>query len=125
MRALPLLLIPLALLPSCTAGRSEAAPDAPRSAHQSLLLSSIPADGSTVAAPVDELLLDFARPTRLLEVTVSSSDGMKMPIMVDAVGEVTHYSLPLNGLGAGRYTIDWRASSAGIDYRGNIHFDVK
>lgn len=125
MRAIPLLLFPLVLLAACTAGKSEGTSDVPKSAAQTLLASSRPADGSTVAAPVDELELDFARSARLAEVTVTGSDGSKMPMMVNAVGEVTHYSLPLDGLGAGRYTVDWRASSAGIDYRGNIHFEVK
>ena len=125
MRAIPLLLFPLALLAACAAGRSEGTVDAQKSAAQTLLARSRPADGSIVAAPVDELKLDFVRPARLGEVTVTGSDGSTMPMMVTAVGEVTHYSLPLGGLGAGRYTVNWRASSAGIDYRGNIHFEVK
>lgn len=125
MRAIPLLLFPLALLPSCAVGQGEGTNDAPKSAAQTLLASSRPADGSTVPTPVNELELDFARPARLAEVTVTGSDGSKMPMMVNAVGEVIHYSLPLNDLGAGHYTVEWRASSAGIDYRGNIHFEVK
>lgn len=125
MRAISLLLFSLALLPACTAGQSEGTSEAPKSAAQTLLASSRPADGSAVAAPVDVLELDFARPARLAEVTVTGSDGSKMPMMVNAVGEATHYSLPLDGLGTGRYTIDWRATVVGIDYHGNIHFDVK
>ena len=125
MRAISLLLLPLALLPACTAGQSEGTNDVARPAAQSLLASSKPADGSTVTAPVNELELDFVRPARLAEVTVTGSDGLKMPMMIDAVGEVTHYSLPLDGLGAGRYSVDWKASAAGIDYHGNIHFDVR
>lgn len=125
MRAISLQLFSLALLAACAAGQTGGTSDAPKSATQTLLASSRPADGTTVAAPVNELELDFARPARLGEVTVSGSDGSKMPMMVDAVGEVTHYSLPLDGLGAGRYTVDWKASAAGIDYRGNIHFEIK
>jgi methionine-rich copper-binding protein CopC len=124
MRAIPLL-FSLALLPACASGQSEGTNNVPQSTVQSLLASSRPADGALVAAPIDELEFNFARPARLAEVTVTGSDGSKMPIMVNAVGEVTHYSLPIDGLGAGRYTADWRASSAGIDYHGNIHFDVK
>ena len=102
-----------------------AANTAATTGRQSLLASSSPANGATVAGPVNSLELRFSRPARLGEVTVTGSDGSKMPMMVNAVGEVSDYSLPLDGLGAGRYTVDWRATSAGIDYRGEIHFGVR
>ena len=127
MRAPSLLLFSLAMLPACSAAapNQDASGSAPFAVRESLFVSSKPADGSTVTAPVDELELEFAKPVRLQEVTVTGADGLKMPIMVTAVGEVIRYSVPLDGLGAGSYTVEWKANSSGVDYNGNIHFDVK
>jgi methionine-rich copper-binding protein CopC len=91
---------------------------------QSILVSSSPAAGSTVSEPVNELLLRFSPPARLHEVTVTGPEGT-MPMMITAVGEVEHYSLPLSGLGAGSYTVDWRASAAGAQHEGRFGFTVR
>ena len=93
-------------------------------AAASILAASKPAAGSTVRAPVNELVLHFTPPARLEEVTVSGSEGT-MPMMVSAVGEVEHYSLPLAGLGAGRYVVAWRASRSGVQHRGSFGFTVE
>ncbi|MDV3257082.1 MAG: copper resistance protein CopC [Sphingomonas sp.] len=90
----------------------------------SILAWSRPVAGSTVNGPVDELQLHFSPPARLDEVTVSGPDGA-MPMMVTAVGEVAHYSLPVPGLEPGRYTVDWRASAGGTDHRGRFGFQVR
>lgn len=90
----------------------------------SILAWSRPAAGSTVNAPVDELVFHFIPPARLGEVTVTGPEGA-MPMMVTAVGEVERYSLPLSGLGQGRYSVDWRASARGVDYRGSFGFEVR
>lgn len=90
----------------------------------SILAWSRPAAGSTVSPPVDELVFHFSPPARLGEVTVTGPDGA-MPMMVNAVSEVEHYSLPLSGLGQGRYTVGWRASARGVDHRGSFGFDVR
>lgn len=90
----------------------------------SILAWSKPAAGSTVSAPVNELVFHFTPPARLGEVTVTGPDGA-MPMMVTAVGETEHYSLPLSSLGAGRYSVDWKAKARGIDHRGSFAFDVK
>ena len=90
----------------------------------SVLAWSRPAAGSTVNGPVDKLLFHFSPPARLGEVTVSGPEGA-MPMMVTAVGEVEHYSLPLSGVGTGRYTVDWKASARGADYRGSFSFEVR
>ena len=91
---------------------------------QSILAWSSPAAGSIVAAPVNQLVLHFSPPARLMEVTVAGPEGM-MPMMVTAVGEVEHYSLPLSGLGPGSYTVDWRASIRGQQHRGRFSFAVR
>ena len=93
-------------------------------ANQSILEWSRPAGGSTVSAPVNEIQFHFSPPARLSEVTVTGPQG-QMPMMVTAVGEVEHYSLPLSGLGPGRYAVDWRASANGVDYRGGFGFEVR
>lgn len=90
----------------------------------SILAWSKPAAGSTISAPVNELALHFSPPARLGEVTVTGSDGA-MPMMVTAVGEVEHYSLPLPGLGPGRYLVDWRATAGGVEHRGSFAFQAR
>lgn len=99
-----------------------ASPAAP--ASDSILAWARPAVGSTVRRPVDELALHFSPPARLLEVTVSGPDGA-MPMMVTAVGEVEHYSLPLPGLGPGQYTVEWKAGAGGAEHRGSFAFQVR
>lgn len=93
-------------------------------ATRSILAMSIPADGSTVRAPVSELMLHFNPPARLDEVTVSGPGGT-MPMMITPVGEVEHYSLPLSGLGPGSYTVSWRATASGQEHRGSFSFTVR
>ena len=48
-----------------------------------LLARSTPADRSTVAGPVNNLQLEFARPVRLLEVTLDGPGGLS-PMMITA-----------------------------------------
>jgi methionine-rich copper-binding protein CopC len=92
-----------------------------RPATASILAASKPAAGSTVPAPLDELVLHFSPPARLEEVTIAGPDGT-MPMMVSAVGEAEHYSLPLSGLGPGRYEVAWRARRGGAQHRGSFGF---
>ena len=113
-----------ALLAGCAA-QSSGAPDP--TAQQwpvSILKSSKPAAGSTVAASVDSLELHFDPPARLDEVTLDGVGGT-MPMMVHSVGEVADYSLPLPGLEAGRYNVNWRATVRGRQYRGAFAFAVQ
>ena len=48
-----------------------------------------------------------------------------MATMVTAVGEVENYSVPVSGLGSGRYTVEWRATARGTDYKGSFGFEVR
>lgn len=115
-----------ALLLGCAQPGQPAAskPLASPAAAKSILAWSKPAAGSTVSAPVDELVFHFSPPARLGEVTVTGPDGA-MPMMVTAVGEVEHYSLPLSSLGPGRYTVDWTATARSVDYNGRFSFGVR
>lgn len=118
-----LLMLALSLFPAslcaCTA------PAVPIPAERSILAGSTPAAGSAVEGPVNSLDLRFDPPARLLEVSVTDGSGQVMPMMVTAVGEVGHYSLPLSGLEAGRYSVNWRASVGASEYRGSFAFAVR
>lgn len=89
-----------------------------------VLARSTPADGATVAAPVNTLLLKFARPVRLIEVTLDGPDGLS-PMMITAVAETTEYSIPLPGLSRGSYRVNWRASATGRPHDGAFTFTVR
>ena len=90
----------------------------------SILARSVPADGSNVIGPINNLILTFSKPVRLLEVTVDGPDGLS-PMMITAAGETISYSVPLPGLGAGSYRASWKASAAGRQYIGVIAFTVR
>src|SRR4051812_31037503 len=74
--------------------------------NASILASSVPGAGSMVREPVDSLELHFNPPARLDEIIVRGPAGA-MPMMVHAVGTVAHYSLPLSGIGPGKYQVEW------------------
>ena len=93
-------------------------------AETAILARSTPADGSIVAGPVNQLQLRFARPARLLEVTIDGPDGLS-PMMVMAAEETTDYSIPLSGLSSGKYRAKWRASASGRAYEGALTFTVR
>ena len=115
--------LPAVLLSACAA---EPRPTTSNGNNQqlSILVSSSPADGSTVSGAIDELVLRFNPPARLDEVTVAGPDGT-MPMMVHPAGEAADYSLPLPELGPGRYTAKWRASTQGRQHLGSFDFTVK
>lgn len=92
--------------------------------HASILTSSVPADGSTVKGPVEELKLRFAEPVRLMEVTMTGPDGSVMPIMVTAVGELREFSVPVSAIDRGTYKVVWRGTAKGAARRGASSFTV-
>lgn len=108
---------------SCAAAPADRAPASV--AERSILAGSSPAAGSTVAGPVDALKLRFDPPARLLEATITDGTGQVMPMMVHAAGEVRDYSLPLPGLEAGRYRVDWRARAGGLEQARSFDFTVR
>lgn len=113
-------IVSAALLGCCAAPRPPVAPGS----SASILASSSPAAGETVPETVDTLRLQFNPPARLDELTVSGAAGT-MPMMVHAIGEVRDYSIPLSGLSAGVYTVDWRATAAGHEHRGQFSFKIR
>lgn len=101
-------------------GNQTAAPEG----SGSILAWTRPAAGSMVSPPVNELVFHFSPPARLSEVTVTGPEGAK-PMMVTAVGEVEHYSLPLDADEPGNYTVAWRATAQRRDYQGSFGFTVR
>jgi methionine-rich copper-binding protein CopC len=93
-------------------------------AQGSILVGSAPAAGGTVSAPVNSLELHFKPPARLEEIILRGPDGV-MPTMVNAIGEVPNYSIPLSDLEPGSYTVNWRASAQGQEHRGSFAFIVR
>ena len=117
--------IPIFFLMALSSCAAQAPADRPKQAAQtSILARSTPAEGSTVKGPVNQLQLHFARPARLLEVTLEGPDGLS-PMMITAAGETTDYSIPLPGLGSGSYRASWKASAAGQNSTGIIAFIVR
>lgn len=103
---------------------AETEPAAPAAAR-GVLTSSAPANGARLSAVPTRLVLDFARPVRLAEVTVKGTDGLEMPMMVSSAGANRRYELPLDGLGRGSYTIHWRAiDEAQHSHEGDISFEI-
>ena len=109
----------LALTGACA---SRSAP--PSHESVSILATSSPAAGSTVHGPVDSLKLHFNPPARLMELKVAGPDGT-MPMTIHSVGEVPDYDLPLPDIGIGSYSVEWRATAGGREYRGNFNFAVR
>lgn len=110
--------------PAATSSGSSGAAAEGTSAAASILSCSRPAGGSTVSAPVDELVFHFSPVARLAEVTVTGPEGT-MPMMFTAVGEVERYSLPISATASGAYTVTWRATARGVDHRGTFGFEVR
>ena len=73
---------------------------------------------------IDELLLQFNPPARLVDVTINGPNGL-MPMMVTAPDEIADYSLPLPNSGPGSYTVTWKATSHGTTYQGSFSFAVR
>ncbi len=113
-----------ALLASCAPQPAAVPADSQSAQARSILVASTPAAGSTVAAPVNELVLRFSPPAALNEVTITGPEGT-IPTMIAPAGETDHYTIPLSGLGPGSYTVRWRASASGRQYEGSFGFSAR
>lgn len=89
----------------------------------SILTWSSPGAGSNVPAPVEAVELRFYPPARLRELTITGPQGT-MPMMIDAIGEVRDYSIPVSALAPGSYSVEWTATASGMDYSGAFSFTV-
>ena len=119
-----------ALLPGACSTDGAASPEsagseATATASNSILSSSEPANGAKLRNAPQRLVLNFARPVRLAEVTVTGSDGLSMPMMVSSAGANRRYELPLDGLETGSFTVRWRSiDEGGATHEGTIAFQV-
>lgn len=89
---------------------------------RALLVSSSPADGSTVTGPVSEVQLHFSRPVRLIELALTAPDGSVMPTMINSAGEQQHYRIPVSVDQPGRHRVDWRVSVSDGAVSGSFAF---
>ena len=80
------------------------------SAHTHLVAST-PADHAELAAAPKEAILTFAEAVVLTAAKLESSDGTKTVLKLMAEGSVKEAHIPLPTLRAGRYRLQWRATS--------------
>lgn len=111
------------MLVPCACATPNPSASAPGSTNKSILARSSPAAGAVLTRAPDSLKLHFDPPARLDEVTVTGPKG-SMPMMVEAVGEVADYDLPLSGMSPGSYTVEWKAISGANQYSGQFGFKI-
>lgn len=128
LRAMHLLLVSVPLvfgLGCAPAGPQQAATGVGVAGSQrGILVRSRPAADSTSETPLNKIDLWFDPPARLGEVTLTGPDGM-MPMMVTAVGEVDHYSIPVSVTDPGEYLLSWKASAGGQAHSGSFRFRLR
>ncbi|MDJ0820193.1 MAG: copper resistance protein CopC [Paracoccaceae bacterium] len=95
-------------------------------AHSPLQGTS-PADGAVVAAAPAEVSLTFGRNIRLTRVSWSHAEGGSGQF--DLAGQTaftTEFALPFDGVGPGRYVIEWRGlGDDGHPQNGSFTFVVE
>lgn len=115
----------LAVISTQGLGACAGEPDFAQTANESsILASSIPASGAVVRTPPESLELHFSLPAQLDEVKIAGPQGT-MPMMIHSAGEVADYDLPLSGMSAGSYRVEWTAKARGREYSGSFSFAVR
>lgn len=79
-------------------------------AHTHLVASS-PGDHAEIATAPKEAVLNFAEPVVLTSAKLESTDGTKTVLKPLPDGSVKDAHIPLPALVAGRYRLQWRATS--------------
>ncbi|WP_432695521.1 copper resistance CopC family protein [Marinobacterium sp. YM272] len=80
---------------------------APVSAH-SMLAKSQPADGALMQEKVDELVLEFGQPVRLLRVDLTKAEGAPIDIdFIPSIGPGTTFDVAVPELAPGDYKVHW------------------
>src|SRR5262249_49527913 len=97
---------------------------APAQAHTHLK-AAVPADGSTVQASPEHIVLTFSEPARLTALTLQREGEKEQklaPLPSVAAAQVT---VPVPNLSAGRYVVTWRIVGADSHIMsGTLHFTV-
>ncbi|KIC14826.1 copper resistance CopC family protein [Leisingera sp. ANG-Vp] len=96
-------------------------------AAHSPLEKTTPANDAVVSEFPAELSLDFAGSIRLTRVDLVHQD--QAPVQLDLGGQTgfaQSYTLPLQGMGAGTYRVEWRGLGAdGHAMKGHFSFEVE
>lgn len=90
------------------------------------LASSAPGNGASVAAPVEELMLEFREPVRLTAVTLADSSGKERALGAVPTEIAARFTLAVrDDLAPGDYSITWRAVGADTHIvSGEVRFTV-
>lgn len=98
----------------------------PASAHTQLVKSQ-PADGAIMQEPVQQLVLEFKEPVRLMRVDLTKAEGA--PIDVDftpSIGAGTRFDVALPELAPGDYRVHWMLMGAdGHKATGSFRFSQR
>lgn len=79
-------------------------------AEGSMVRSTMPSDGTTLAGSPRELRITFAHPVRLTVLQISTLFGEVIPVEADQAAAATEeVAVPLPTLAPDDYTIEWRA----------------
>ncbi|NSY38964.1 copper resistance CopC family protein [Leisingera sp. ANG59] len=97
------------------------------SAAHSPVESTTPANGAAVTEVPAEISLSFANDIRLTRVEMAHQDHGPVPLDLDGPARFDRtFVLPLQGMGAGTYRIEWRGLGAdGHAMRGEFSFQVE
>ena len=90
------------------------------------LESATPADNAVLASAPSQVTLRFSEPTRLTALTIQK-EGEKEPHRLQSLPkeQAKELNAPLAPLGAGKYTLNWRAIGADNHVMsGELHFSV-
>jgi copper resistance protein C len=88
------------------------------------LRSSIPAEGSTVAAP-SQVVLGFSEVSQLAALTLTRGTESTLKVAPLPPQPAQQLTVALPKLGAGAWTLTWRAvGDDGHVTHGNVHFTV-
>ena len=89
------------------------------------LVGSVPADHAELAAAPKEAVLTFAEAVVMTAAKLESTDGVRTVLKPLPDGSVKEAHIPLPTLAAGRYRLQWRATSDdGHVMSGEISFVV-
>ncbi|MGB0662763.1 MAG: copper resistance CopC family protein [Pontibacterium sp.] len=91
------------------------------------MTTTVPADGSSVIEPLEQLELHFSRATKLVNVKLTSLTGKKVPVSVNrSLGAQTLFELSVPPLSAGKYQVEWKGLGAdGHVMKGRFSFEQR
>jgi hypothetical protein len=89
------------------------------------LKEALPADGSTVKAPPEQIMLTFSQAARLTALTIRKEGGEEVKLAPLPPGTSAHLMVPAPKLAPGKYTVSYRVvSDDNHVMSGKLHFTV-